>query len=358
MNHRTYWRFLFRKNLSFSIVILSFYLIASVSIGGGDLLLSSFHYYGFYGFGEALLNTFLISGYFVSLVVPLLARSRYCSRSQADIYLSLPVSRKGSWIDDALFGFLQTFLPWCFSFFLSFLLNGLTTNVFLSQNSLWIVFAFGVMAVLSGYLLGSGVVAFANNLLDGFLLLIGAVILPLAWGSCFLWNNWIHIPYATPQPYSSSGFDSILCFFPIASISETAARYALALPSSRLMPLWIPFLHLALSAGYAFLGYAHFQKWKGEEAGSLSTSPWGYPVFLYGSFFAFFALISPFFLDRGGLSENMIILTAELILVFVYFVFYFISIRKIVFNWKGFFIFATVFLSGSAFGLLCRHFSS
>jgi hypothetical protein len=337
MKDSAYWRYLWKKGIPLTCVAFGFYLLlAFVLIIANNSNLA-------YGSDTSPYNSltvaFVSGGYVVGLIIPLFSKAKYCSRRGSDLYLSLPYNRKKSLLFSSIFGFLQFYVPYLFSFFIAALLMvSPVDHGLLSMAIVGAIFGLGSMAMLTSYLLSIGVTSFANNLLDCFLFLIAAVGVPYLFSLSFLSISSFGIPNPAFKPgaqyyYYTNYNESLQLFVPVEGFYEYARRlYGLnGMEPATLLPFYILLLHFLLSSGIGVFGYFHFLSWKAEEAGGTSKSLFAMPFWIDAVFGLTYSACACSFFTYP--SSNYLIAILYLVLAFLYLVFYFILKRKIAFSW-------------------------
>lgn len=354
MSNKTYWRYLWKRGIPLSSVVLGFELILAIVLIIANN--SSGHAYDVDTSYRSLTQGYLISGYIVAMVIPLFSRAKYCSRRGSDLYLSLPFNRKKSYLFSSLFGFLQLYIPFLISFFLSSsLMIDQESMAHLDFRVVMVIFGMSTMAIVSGYALSLGVVSYANNLLDGFLYLIAAAGLPYLFALLFFFYK--NVGFANPNyvspstTYQPSYNEALPLFDPVESFVDFTTRY-FAKQTNRptILPFFVPLLHLLFSSLFALLGYFRFLSWKAEESGGISQSLLPRILSLDALFGLAFASCGALFFTSP--SSYYLIVILDLVLAFLYLVFYFIGKRKIAFSWSLVFHALSTFASGALLGAI------
>jgi hypothetical protein len=323
MNHKRYFLFQLKRDIPLLGVIFAILMM----IGFIYTLLSvqeqTVAYYG------RSVDSFLVwvamgLGFFF----PLAHKRKLYNKRSCDIYLSLPLTEKGIYLDDALLGLAEIILEFTFLYALLILCAPL------SESHEWIgavyagyIYGYGLLALLIPYLTALGITSCANNMLD-------AITLLCLWGlALFLLGGEIQemTPSKTGSYSSSVSFAYSYTFPPLLlenSLLERTFSDRYTYDWEKL-PVWGPFIHLAIGAIWAGIGYFLSRNWHAEESQGPSKHFYGYPLF------AGLALSFTVGLNFGtiGTANWTMMLIAIVIGTIIYWIVAFIGERKIRFSW-------------------------
>jgi hypothetical protein len=306
------------------------------------------YYISYYVYDSSKLFLLMAAIFFVPVayLIPCVMRARYLKKRNADIYFSLPVSRKGLFINDSLFG-LSLLLA---IFLFSYMFGGIFTFFFkdnsLTAASYFINLGIDVSILIIAYAFSLGVSCFCNNTIDLFIvnalaLLSSAVI----YG--FIATNgsytFLSASFGAGEPITHYSPFGILTF--MSGESTYFVIQANRAPFFDIM--LIP--HLVFSIFLVVMGYFHSIKWKSEQAGDKSTSFMAYPLWISMFFLPLYAMISST-LRIDYLSNVFYILMIVATLFYV--VIDFVSKRKIKITWQGSTILLINILVGLGIGAL------
>jgi hypothetical protein len=327
MKHGRYLFFQFKKDLPFCFLLfgiellsLAVMMITNRSVGAEDYFATSFLIYG------------VIFAFLMAYVYPLVHKAKFFSKRSTDLYLSLPLSKKGIYRDDALLGLGELLLLFTLFYSLGLLLAPLTSGKWIGAVWAGYFFLYGLLGILTGYGFGLGISSCANNILDAVIFLVLALIAMFGFSALFASLRSYYSSTTKDTSYSLIfTFDSM--GFPPAALAKGLVDRTL---DSRMeyaeekLPLYINFIHLAIALLYAVAGYFLSAKWQAEKSQTPSLSWYGYPLHT--------ALALTFYLgiDGENLGKND---TTTLLVVFcigtlLFAIVYFIGQRKIRLSWS------------------------
>jgi ABC-2 type transport system permease protein len=328
MKYARYLFYQFKKDLSylfliFGVEVLSLAIMIILSrTSNGDIYTQGFFVYG------------VILAFMMAYLFPLIHKAKLYSKRSCDIYLSLPLSKKGIFIIDALLGLFELLL--LFALFYS---SGLLLAP-LALEGKWIgavwagyFFLYGFLAILTAYGFGLGLTSCANNILDALIFL--ALGLVAMFGlTCDIAS--IYAYYYPANDYSSfyliATYDYIA--FPLSALTKGLVDRTydrLYLYQKEMLPLYVNFIHLGLAIVVALLGYLASKKWKAEESQTPSLHWYGYPLLSALALTFYLGLSAPSLVKEGETATLFVIFGIGTLL---YFIVYFIGQRKIRLSWR------------------------
>jgi hypothetical protein len=331
MKWKNYWRYLFISTWPLTLAMAVISLVCFPSAAISTVYPLSTDYVPYPGLSYA---TFLLCAF--AYVLPLYYRSKMMSRQKTDFFLSLPLTRVEIAVSDFLHGFLQIVVAWSLGFFVGisiYAMKGLPYQYGYFMYYYGIILALGFVIYACSY----GVSCLANNILDGFILVILSILVPflLCLGPTLFVSDLISY-YEMPRPsdelYSllnpTSWSLPYLADSLTASFNQASAGRGLSWNASLFALIQIPFYFAVAGAGFY-----HLVHWKAEEGGSLTTSKLAYPFAL-----GIYVLTMTYYLFHGGVaslfSSVYLDIVGGAIVSIVFFVLFFLSKRKIGWYWK------------------------
>lgn len=325
MNHKRYFLFQFKKDIPllgviFAILMMTAFLYCLMAVQEHGIA-----YYG-RSIEPFLIWVASILGFFF----PLAHKRKLYGKRSCDIYLGLPLTKKGIYLDDALLGLGEIILEFT-AFYAVFMLCSP-----LNEDHDWISAAFAgyiygdsLLALLIPYLMALGITSCANNMLDALTLLsLWALALFLLGGEIQELTPTRGGSYYTSSSFSLDWSYTFLPLFLSEILDKQTFSYAYnSNPGS--IPFWAAFIHLAIAIAISVVGYFVSKNWKAEESQGPSKHFYGYPLF------AGLALSFTVGLSFGsiGTSNWTIVLIAIVIGTIVYWIVAFVGERKIRFTW-------------------------
>src|SRR5574344_817951 len=275
MNHKRYFLFQLKRDLPLLSFVLGILLVIGGIIGLEEARSFRVEYYGRNAF-----MWFIWVAYALAYFFPLVHKRKFFNKRSCDLYLSLPVAKKGLYFDDALLGFLEVLGEFTIFYACLILFSPLT------KDQGWIdgayagyAYGYSLLAILVAYLTSLGITSSANNLLDAIILLslwclaqflFGGVIMgTVPSDKAFLYKNhqfWIHQDYTFPG-----------LFFERSLLARTYLRANYV--DAGVFPVWLSFVHLFIGLLWFFYGYCLSNKWQAEESQGTSHHFYGYSLF-------------------------------------------------------------------------------
>ncbi len=323
MINNKYLKYLFQNKKIAWIFFLVMYMAVS---------LSSFITYSSGTYQFTLRCSFILS-VLMTFVLPIFLFSFVHRKRSCDLYFSLPVKRKELLCTTILFSFLIIFGYYLITTCISTILCVSRIHILFGDLLIHVVFvAFSILILL---LINSTIYLFANNILDGVIMLLAYLFIPVA-VVCLLdticnillidfvlneLNLWTYLCPASMVITNGfylianvvKSFDDTISYMEPFSFFQTIVLVVYALVS-------------------VYLLKKHFIERKTERAEQISDTFLSYPLIINS-----YLLISLFYLGftitHEGLSDIYII--AYLFLYFVYIIALFIYKRKIRFYWKN-----------------------
>jgi hypothetical protein len=342
MNHKAYWRYQFVRDWPLLLTLLAvevlFSLIALLSSLTPTPSISSY--------AQTLFLLTLYPSFALSYLYPLWHKSKLWNRRSADLYLGLPINKKGLYLDDLFLGLAEMLALFTISYCFGLLFAPL------SGAHLWIDpaaggwgLAMGLLLIATGYGLSSGIVSCANNAFDAsvflVLFLLGEIVLTYELGT--------YLPSTCSSAYSYGSCTSRTDYafapygFHHALLDHTYDTYGLY--NDVAIPPWVIVIHILSGIISAILGYFLSRDWRAEKAQTPSKSWYGYPLFSALPLAFLVGLEFPYFFSDTNWSVPLALWAIGTLL---YAVLNFIGERKIRFGWKN----ILFYLGGLSFGYL------
>lgn len=323
MINNKYLKYLFTSKKIAWIFFLVMYMAVS---------LSSFITYSSGTYQFSLRCSFILS-ILMTFVLPIFLFSFVHRKRSCDLYFSLPVKRKDLLCTTIVFSFLIIFgyylITTCISTILCF------SRINITFGNLLINVAFVALSILVLLLINSAIYLFANNILDGVIMLLAYLCIPVAVVCLldticnillidFVWNEINLWTYLCPASIVINNGFYLMCY--VVPSLDNAMTYME--PFSFFQTI----LLVIYACASIYLLKKHFIERKTERAEQISDTFLSYPFIIN-----YYLLISLFYLGfsitHEGLSDIYII--AYLFLYFVYIIALFIYKRKIRFYWKN-----------------------
>lgn len=350
MNLKAYWSYSWKKEwpyvLALSGVELLLYMFCGFIAGQPPVSLSDYSL------------IFLAAGAIIAVLsatlFPLIHESRFFSKRSVDLYLALPWSREGSWLNDAAIGLAEVLGCFTLTFFIGSSFTPLFCNgALLSAYALFLIYGSLVLLLLISYATAIGILSFADNLLDGLILLAMGVATPIFIGVAAMLSGTTFA--ANNAPVSSvPNLDTLAYCFPAYGICERTyllVENSLAGGTTTTLFLYPFFIHLILALGISALGFYHFRSWKAENAGFPSKSWFSYP-FWFTLDTAFSMAILTELAYPNGASFSFTFMAIGVVL---YYLVDCLNYRKIIPSWQRLAWFVGRFLGGYLLGIILVH---
>jgi len=328
MKHAGYLLYQFKKDLPylfllFGVEVLSLAIMIMLSrTTNGDLYTQNLFIYG------------VVWAFILAYLFPLIHKAKLYSKRSCDVYLSLPLSKKGIYIIDALLGLFELLL-----LFVLFSSSGLLFAPLVLEGK-WIgavwagyFFLYGFLALLTGYGFGLGLTSCANNMLDALIFLVLG-LLAMFGLTCNIAS--IHSYYCLSSDLSGFSLittDDFIAFPPSALTKGLVDRTyeRLYLYEKEVLPLYVNFIHLGFALIAALLGYHASKKWKAEESQTPSLRWYGYPLLSALALTFYLGISAPSLVKSGETAALFVIFGIGTLL---YLIVYFIGQRKIRLSWR------------------------
>ena len=322
MINNKYLKYLFQNKKIAWIFFLVMYMAVS---------LSSFITYSSGTYQFSLRCSFILS-ILMTFVLPIFLFSFVHRKRSCDLYFSLPVKRKELLCTTIVFSFFIIFGYYLITTCISTILCFSRMHILFGNLLINIVFvAFSILVLL---LINSTIYLFANNILDGVIMLLAYLFIPVA-VVCLLdticnillisfvdeINLWT---YLCPASMAINNGFYLMCN--VVKSTDYAMSY---IEPFSFFQMFLLVIYACVSM---YLLKKHFIERKTERAEQISDTFLSYPFIIN-----YYLLISLFYLGftitHEGLSDVYII--AYLFLYFVYIIALFIYKRKIRFYWKN-----------------------
>jgi hypothetical protein len=325
MKHGRYLFYQLKKDLPFLCLMFGIEVLSLASI----IIITRTSY------GSSFAENFFIYGVIMAFAMaylfPLVHKAKFFAKRSADLYLSLPLSKKGIYLDDAVLGLGELLVL----FLLYYSIGLLFTPLALSGD--WIgatwagyFFLFGLFGILTGYGLSLGITSAANNVLDAVIFLVLALVTMFGLSALYSSLHSYYFAHSSSEYYLLFNYDYV--GFPPAALARGLIDRTFGTLSTYhhdVLPLRVNFIHLAIAFLFAIGGYFLSKKWQAELSQTPSMAWYGYPLHC--------ALALTFFLGIDGphLGQND---TTLLFVVFcigtlLFAIVYFIGQRKIRLGW-------------------------
>lgn len=327
MNHKRYFLFQFKRDLPLLALILGVLLVIGTIIG-----LEETHANFIAEYGRNAFTWLIWSSYLLAYLFPLAHKRKFFNKRSCDLYLSLPVTKKGLYLDDAILGFLEILLETTLFYACLMLFSPLTLdNGWIRASYAGYAYGYLLLALLVGYLTSLGITSCANSLLDALILLSlyvlyqfllgGVIISSVPYGKAFFYDGHsisIDQYYTFPALYFEQSL--LVRTFNARIVYEEGAY-----------PVWWALAHLGFALGFAIVGYFLSKKWHPEESQSPSRHFYGYPLF---AGLAMSVTVGINFRELGTPNWSTVLIQVA-IGSLIYWIIAFIGERKIRFNWMN-----------------------
>jgi ABC-2 type transport system permease protein len=327
MKYARYLFHQFKKDLPyffllFGVEVLSLAIMIMLSrTTNGDIYIQNFFIYG------------VVWAFVLAYLFPLIHKAKLFSKRSCDVYLSLPLSKKGIYIVDALLGLGELLLLFALFYSCGLLLAPL------ALEGKWIgaiwagyFFLYGLLALLTGYGFGLGLTSCANNILDALIFLVLGIVAMFG-----LTCNIVSI-YSYYYPSRDSSSFSLITKYDFIAFPPSALTKGLVdrtydhlyLYKAEVLPLYVNFIHLGFALVASLLGYYASKKWKAEESQTPSLRWYGYPLLSALALTFYLGIDAPGLVNNGETTTLFVLFGIGTLL---YLIVYFIGQRKIRLSW-------------------------
>ena len=319
--NKAYFRYLFRSHRSLILFFLVLYLCISLMWSAASGAEEGF---GFFASANGAIGFSVL----LTWILPVLLFSFVHRRSSADMYLSLPISRRQQRITSIAFAFVISFGYYLITILAAWLLYGVGTVRLLNLALLIGYAAFAILTLLAVH---SFIFLIANNWIDGIVLLAAYSFFVLI---AFITEGMVADNLIAGMEYGNSQMVWLLS--PLNAVIHNY-EYLLARNGwidAELRPLYLLASVIYLAAGW-FGTKQEFDHRKSERAEMISDHPLAYPTVINLYAFTFLLLFSSTLVryrDPGILLFYVLLLGCYVGGTFLY-------QRKLAVSWKTILLF-------------------
>lgn len=341
MNHRSYWRYQFLKDFPLLAILLVVEILLAIFSLLTNLDADSYKLTFAYVF---IAGISLIAYFF-----PLAHKAKLYNRRSVDLYLSLPLDKKGIYIADLLLGLSELFVLFLiyYAFGLIFSTMSYHHEVFSSAGAGYL-FAYGLMALITAYTLSEGIIATANNAFDAvlFLILFALAEVALTYEIAEAIPSTCYMSSSSPCPDTVDFAFAPLSFF---RALEDHGIDTYHVDHNDPLPDFVPIIHLMSGLVSALIGFVLSSKWKAENAAQPTKVWYGYPLFTSLAFAFLIGYGFPYYFQK--INGWTLALSLFGVGTLLYLILIFVGQRKIRLHWRDVFF----YLGSVGFGYLLAY---
>ncbi|MBE6123118.1 MAG: hypothetical protein E7190_10490 [Erysipelotrichaceae bacterium] len=326
--NKNYFRYLLKERR----VALVFTFVLYLAIANSIFLFSDANRSGL--LRDAVLAGTVMS-FMMTYLLPVLLLSPVHRRRSADLYLSLPISRKEMLVTSLVFA--AAFPAVCFA--ASSLISLILSRVFAYAGKVLLIILFITAVMIEMTLINSALFLLANNIFDGIVMICSYTGIPLL--ILMTVTGFIDTMVAGAGIGTYPFVTQAVAWTSPLAMNIMAADDVLSLLSSRPADVW-RIMYFILPTVYALAAVIllkkHFIDRKSERAEQISDDILSYPGVIHICLFLSMMFLS-FETPRSGILPFVIF---YLILLFIYIAAMFVYKRSMKISWKNLAIYAAV----------------